>query len=39
VIWVRTGNCGVAQLVAALQKTRQRIEKFELNDEPYLILK
>jgi len=39
VIWVRTGNCTIRQLVATLQKARQRIENFEIADEPYLILR
>jgi predicted nuclease of predicted toxin-antitoxin system len=37
VVWVRTGNCTIRQLFAAFQKARQRIEDFEINDEPSLL--
>ena len=39
VIWVRTGNCSMATLVETFQRALDRMAPFELNDEPYLILK
>ena len=39
VVWVRTGNSRVEGLVETFRRARERLERFELDDEPYLILR
>jgi len=39
VVWLRVGNCTLDGLAETLRRAKHRLEKFELDDNSYLILR